>query len=72
MLLRANDLNLLPVVDPVRSIVLHANGGNVDTVLVAGRIVKRGGRLLYPDLARRKAELVAASRRIIGNRQQVH
>ncbi len=72
VLLRANDLNLLPVVDPVRSIVLHANGGNVDTVLVAGRIVKRGGRLLYPDLARRKTELVAASRRIIGDRQQVH
>ncbi len=65
ILLRANDLNLFPVVDPIRSIVLHASIANVDTVMVAGRVVKRGGRLLYGDLARRKAELAEASRRIL-------
>lgn len=66
VLLRADDLNLLPVVDPVRSIVLHAGVANVDTVIVAGRPVKRGGRLLYGDLARRKAELAESSRRVLG------
>jgi 5-methylthioadenosine/S-adenosylhomocysteine deaminase len=66
VLLRADDLNLLPVVDPVASIVLHAGTANVDTVLVAGRVVKRHGKLAYADLARRKAELAESSRRVLG------
>jgi 5-methylthioadenosine/S-adenosylhomocysteine deaminase len=65
VLLRSDDLNLCPVVDPVRSIVLHAGSTNVDTVIVAGRVLKRGGALLRSDLARRKSELVASSRRVL-------
>jgi len=72
VLLRAGDLNLVPVVDPVRSIVLHAGIGNVDTVLVAGRVVKRGGTLLYRDLPRRKAELNDSSRRIVAGAGLLH
>jgi len=72
VLLRAGDLNLVPVVDPVRSIVLHAGIANVDTVLVAGRIVKRGGKLLYRDLPRRMAELAQSSRRIVADAGLVH
>jgi cytosine/adenosine deaminase-related metal-dependent hydrolase len=72
VLLRADDLNLLPVVDPVRSIVLHAGIANVDTVLVAGRVVKRAGTLLYRDLKRRKAELAESSRRIVAATGLMH
>ena len=72
VLLRARDLNLVPVVDPVRSIVLHAGIGNVDTVLVAGRVAKRGGALAYRDLERRKAELNQSSRRIVGSAGLMH
>ncbi len=67
ILLRADDLNLLPVSDPVLSTVLQANPGNVDTVLVAGRAAKRGGKLVYRDLARRKAELAASGQRIVSS-----
>lgn len=45
ILVRADDLNLLPVNDPVQSLVFHANGGNVDTVYVAGECMKRHGAL---------------------------
>jgi 5-methylthioadenosine/S-adenosylhomocysteine deaminase len=65
VLLRADDLGLIPVVDPVASIVLHAGPANVDTVLVAGRVMKRHGRLAYGGLARRKAELLESSRRVL-------
>lgn len=65
VLLRADDLNLCPVVDPVRSIVLHAGSANVDTVVVAGRVLKRGGALLRGDLTRLKAELAASSRHVL-------
>lgn len=48
VMLRADDLNLFPVHDPVFSVVEMANGGNVDTVMIAGRIAKRAGQLTYP------------------------
>ena len=50
ILIRATDLNLAPVTDPAATVVLAAHPGNVDTVLVGGRAVKRGGRLLAADL----------------------
>ncbi|KUJ50116.1 amidohydrolase [Streptomyces albus subsp. albus] len=37
--------------DPVGAVVAAAHPGHVDTVLVAGRPVKRDGRLLHPQLA---------------------
>ncbi|QCK85674.1 hypothetical protein E8L99_07795 [Phreatobacter aquaticus] len=46
VLLRAGDLNLFPVHDPVFSIVEQAHAGNVDTVIVDGVTRKRDGRLL--------------------------
>lgn len=38
-----------PVTDPVSNVVFAAHGGNVDTVLVDGRILLRGGTLLVAD-----------------------
>ena len=54
-------LNMLSPVDPAGAVVQQANASNVDTVLVAGRPVKRAGRLLGVDV-RRLAEMVEASR----------
>ena len=65
-IIRADDLNMWPVHDPVTSVVLQAGTGNVDTVLVAGKIKKRHGTLLYPKLGQRKDELLASGRRILG------
>ncbi|MEV0084879.1 amidohydrolase family protein [Saccharopolyspora sp. NPDC050642] len=67
ILVRAGDLNLAPVSDPAGALVLAAHPGNVDTVLVGGRIVKRGGKLLTADphraleLARRSQQRVLAA-----------
>jgi 5-methylthioadenosine/S-adenosylhomocysteine deaminase len=72
VLLRADGLNLHPVTDPVRAIVTYAHAGNVDTVLVAGRAVKRDGKLLYSDLARRRTELAETSRRILAQAARAH
>ena len=45
-------LNMLGVANPVGAIVQQANASNVQTVLVAGSPVKRGGRLLDVDFSR--------------------
>jgi 5-methylthioadenosine/S-adenosylhomocysteine deaminase len=53
VMLRAGDLNLFPVHDPVFSIVEQAHAGNVDTVMVGGAIRKQAGQLLF-DAGRRR------------------
>lgn len=51
ILLRASDINLIGGLhDPVATVVTSAHPGNVDTVLVAGKVVKRDGRLVHPEL----------------------
>ena len=39
-------VNVAPVIDPVAAVVCAADISNVDTVIVDGRIVKQGGKLL--------------------------
>ena len=48
--IRSGDLNLMPVSDPVGAVVLAAHPGNVDSVFVAGREVKRHGHMIGVDL----------------------
>jgi len=49
IMIRATDPNLGPVLNPVAAIVLAAHEGNVDSVMVAGRFVKRDGRMTDVD-----------------------
>jgi cytosine/adenosine deaminase-related metal-dependent hydrolase len=58
VLLRCDETNTYPVVDPVSTVVLQADTRNVDTVWVAGDALKRAGRLEGADLraARDRAE----------------
>lgn len=57
IMVRATDVNLMPVIDPIAAIVSGSHPGNVDTVMVEGRIVKQGGKLIGVDLddVRRRA-----------------
>lgn len=46
VLLDARAWNLFPLHDAVSQVVLNSHPGNVDTVVVAGRVLKRHGRLV--------------------------
>jgi 5-methylthioadenosine/S-adenosylhomocysteine deaminase len=59
-LLDADSLNLMPINNPHGVVVECAHAGNVDTVIVAGRIVKRDKRLLGVGLPRVRARVDAA------------
>ncbi|MGB0629986.1 MAG: amidohydrolase family protein [Alphaproteobacteria bacterium] len=65
VLLKADGLNMFPVHDPYSAVVRHAGVGDVDTVFVAGRAVKRDGRLVYPGLMEKQAELLRSGQRIL-------
>ncbi len=63
--IRTGDLNLFPSHDPVETVLFQSHSANIDTVLVAGKPLKRAGRLLYPDLAGKKAALAASGKRLL-------
>jgi cytosine/adenosine deaminase-related metal-dependent hydrolase len=65
ILLRADDLAMFPVTDPMASVVMQGGVAQVETVLVAGRVVKRDGRLLYGALAEKKVALRRSGERIL-------
>jgi 5-methylthioadenosine/S-adenosylhomocysteine deaminase len=62
VMLRADDVNMAPVHDPVYSIVEIASAGNVDTVIIDGVVRKQNGKLAFPaDVLRRRLDELAAS-----------
>jgi len=58
VMLRTDRFNVTPLNDPVTAVVTGMDTGNVDTVVIAGRVMKRHGRLLHVDwpAVRRMAE----------------
>ena len=58
ILLRGDDLTVFPATNPVAAIVSAGHPGLVDTVVVAGRVVKRDGALVDVDLAALRGRLL--------------
>jgi 5-methylthioadenosine/S-adenosylhomocysteine deaminase len=59
VIIEATSLNMVPVIDPVTAVVLSADVSNVDTVLVAGQVKKRDGKLLA-DVDKARADVEAS------------
>jgi len=49
ILVRTNDINVAPFVNPALLLVQQANPSNVDTVVIDGRILKHKGELVAID-----------------------
>ena len=64
ILIRGNDINVAPVAEIETTVVQSATPANVDTVLVDGRIVKRGGKLVAYDVEKVVRQAKASALRI--------
>ncbi|MFC6282555.1 MULTISPECIES: amidohydrolase family protein [Polaromonas] len=64
VLIRATDLNMQPVHDPINSVVMQTSLANIDSVMVAGQWKKRQGQLLGVDLKPHLDALQASGRKI--------
>jgi cytosine/adenosine deaminase-related metal-dependent hydrolase len=49
VMLRTDRLNVTPLNDPATAVVAGMDTSNVDTVLIAGRVMKRHGTLMHVD-----------------------
>ena len=65
VLLSADDITMFPVRDPIGSIVMQGGLAGVDTVLIAGKVMKRNGKLIYPRLAEKLETLRRSGDRIL-------
>ena len=65
IVIRLDDANLAPANDIAGSIVGAGHPGNVETVMVAGRIVKYRGRLTHVDLDHVRAQAIASRERLL-------
>lgn len=67
VIVSTESLGMWPVHDPVTNVIMHANSADIESVLIAGKFVKRDGKLLIGgDLATKKQALAASGRRILG------
>ncbi|MEU8122786.1 amidohydrolase family protein [Spirillospora sp. NPDC049024] len=64
LVLRTDTLGVAAAHDPVAAVVLAADTRNVDTVLVGGRVVKRGGALTGHDVPALLASLTESAARV--------
>lgn len=64
-LIDARALHLQPVHDPVATVVMQAGRGDVEAVMIAGRFMKRDGKLLAQGVAEKLAHLAASGARIV-------
>jgi len=67
VLLRTDALNMTPMHDLTGCAVMHAAAANVDTVLIAGHVVKQNGKLLVNGLAEKMAALQHSGERILAD-----
>jgi 5-methylthioadenosine/S-adenosylhomocysteine deaminase len=51
LMLNANRVNVMPINDPVGAVVWGMDTSNVDSVFVAGKALKRKGKLIGHDIA---------------------
>jgi cytosine/adenosine deaminase-related metal-dependent hydrolase len=61
----ADALNLVPVHDPVATVVMQANLANIEAVMIGGAWKKGGGRLTFEHLEGRKQELARSGERLV-------
>ena len=65
LITRCDSTRMTPVHDPVAALVLYANGSDVDSVFVDGKLLKSKGKLVGVDWPKTRDELQHSARDII-------
>lgn len=65
VIINASDLNLVPVHDPVSTVVMQTSLANIEAVMIGGVWKKRNGRLLADGLEAKTELLVQSGRRLV-------
>ena len=64
VIFRCDDIDTVPVAEPIGTVVFHATSNNIDTVIVNGKIVKQDGELVGVDWQSLRGEIIRRSQRL--------
>jgi len=64
-LIRKLDIKMAPVINAVHSVVMCANVSNIDMVMVEGKILERGGKLVGHDIVKGAEKLLTSTDHIL-------
>jgi cytosine/adenosine deaminase-related metal-dependent hydrolase len=62
---RCDDMNVVPVIHPIGTLIYNANNGNIETVLVNGLVVKQKGQVLNVDWPKFREDIRQRTARIL-------
>ena len=65
LITRCDDMNVVPVINPIGTLMFNAHIGNFDTVMIDGKIVKRGGHVLNVDWPKLRQDIRERAARIV-------
>jgi cytosine/adenosine deaminase-related metal-dependent hydrolase len=70
IMIDARGMNIFPALpggDPAHAVIMYAETSDIENVMIAGRLVKRGGKLVFPEekLARLQQELLESRQRMM-------
>ena len=64
VMIRASDLNMQPVNDPVSAVIMQTSLANIENVMIAGEWKKKNGQLLNVQLAPQIEQLNVSAKKI--------
>ncbi|KAK4939291.1 hypothetical protein LTR10_020380 [Elasticomyces elasticus] len=62
---RCDDMNVVPVTKPVGALMYNAHVGNIDTVLINGKIVKKDGKVVGVDWPKLREDVRTRTARML-------
>ncbi len=65
LITRCDDMNVEPVIHPIGTLMFNAHIGNFDTVMIDGKIVKKGGQVLNVDWPKLRQDIRERAARIV-------
>lgn len=64
VIFRCDDIDTVPVVNPIGTVIFHASPKNIDTVIVDGKIIKHDGQLVGVDWQTLHDQIIGRSQRL--------
>ena len=62
---RCDDMNVVPMIHPVGTLMFNAHIGNIDTVMINGEVVKENGQVTNVDWPKLRADIRERSARMV-------
>ncbi|KIX07962.1 uncharacterized protein Z518_02616 [Rhinocladiella mackenziei CBS 650.93] len=65
IMVKCDDINVVPVIDPIGTLIFNAHPGNIDLTMIDGKILKKDGKLVHADWGKMRDDVRARTTRLV-------